>query len=295
MYLVRSVTLSDLSSSDIRVGLLQHFCPPNKVNVDEAQSLVAHCESPFEREVYSALFDRGYRVVPQAKAGAFRIDMVVEGENDARLAIECDGDQFHGPDQWAADMNRQRVLERAGWTFWRCFASTWTLEKDAVLNELTARLDSMGIAPLGTLMALPSLVEYREWPVGLSDTHQKQSVSVLDISLQVTENDDLTASQSSLMERADTPQNVSSPTTSDGLLRRSVPATSVIRLSQPHKMPAPAAPKRTSKFAVGTQVAHKALGPGVVVKMDGQFLTVNFPFKKREITIATQTAEDFLT
>jgi very-short-patch-repair endonuclease len=56
--------------------------------------------------------------------GAYRIDMVVEGEGDVRLAIECDGDEYHGPDKWADDMNRQRILERAGWVFWRCFAST---------------------------------------------------------------------------------------------------------------------------------------------------------------------------
>jgi hypothetical protein len=89
--------------------------------------------------------------------------MVVEGERDARLAIECDGDEFHGPDRWAADMSRQRVLERAGWTFWRCFASTWSLRQDEVLKELLQRLDAMGIEPLGTLERIPSLVEQRTW------------------------------------------------------------------------------------------------------------------------------------
>lgn len=60
------------------------------------------------------------------------------------LAIECDGDEFHGPDRWAADMNRQRVLERAGWVFWRCFASTWSMRKDVVLQDLLSRLTAMG-------------------------------------------------------------------------------------------------------------------------------------------------------
>ena len=58
------------------------------------------------------------------KTGAYRIDMVIEGVGDVRLAIECDGDEFHGPDRWAHDMNQQRVLERVGWVFWRCFAPT---------------------------------------------------------------------------------------------------------------------------------------------------------------------------
>lgn len=163
MYLVRSVQLKDLSTLDLRAGLLQHFSRPVEGSTDESKSLINLCESGFERQVYSALFDRGFRVVPQVRAGAFRIDMVVEGANDTRLAIECDGDEFHGPDRWAADMNRQRVLERAGWTFWRCFASTWSIRKDEVLQELLERLASLGIEPLGTLDKIPALVEYREW------------------------------------------------------------------------------------------------------------------------------------
>lgn len=130
MYLIRSVKLSDLSALDLRAGLLQHFNKSLEGSTDDTKSFLDLCESGFERQVYSSLIDKGYRVVPQVKAGAFRIDMVVEGENDARLALECDGDDFHGPDRWTADMNRQRVLERAGWTFWRCFASTWSLRKD---------------------------------------------------------------------------------------------------------------------------------------------------------------------
>ncbi|MFW2358157.1 DUF559 domain-containing protein, partial [Hydrogenophaga sp.] len=115
------------------------------------------------RLVYTELLQRGYRGIPLVTAGSFFLDYVVEGPNDTRLALECDGDEFHGPDRWAADMNRQRVLERAGWTFWRCFASTWSLRKDDVLEELLARLHNMGIEPLGALEKIPSLVEMRTW------------------------------------------------------------------------------------------------------------------------------------
>ena len=169
MYLVRSVKSSDLSHLDLRSGLLSHFSKPMEGSYEENKNLIQLCESGFEKQVYTALVDKGYRVIPQVKAGSFRIDMVVEGENDSRLAIECDGDEFHGPDRWAADMSRQRVLERAGWTFWRCFASTWSLRKDEVLEELLQRLSVMGIEPLGTLERIPSLVEYREWKPNIGD------------------------------------------------------------------------------------------------------------------------------
>lgn len=162
MVLVRSVRLEELSTLDLRRTLLEHFAKPLAAG-DEAASLIELCESGFERDVYTELFERGYRVIPQVPAAGYRIDMVVEGADDRRLAIELDGDEFHGPDKWAADMGRQRVLERAGWTFWRCFASTWSLQRETVLAELLAQLDGMGIEPLGALARIPSLVEYREW------------------------------------------------------------------------------------------------------------------------------------
>lgn len=163
MYLVRSVTASQLSDKDLRLTLLSHFDKPLVADESEAENLVDLCESGFEIDVYTHLVKRGYRVIPQVKTGAYRIDMVVEGTRDTRLAIECDGDEYHGPDRWQQDMNRQRVLERAGWTFWRCFASTWSLRKEEVFGELLERLTAMGIEPLGALDRAPSLVEKRVW------------------------------------------------------------------------------------------------------------------------------------
>jgi very-short-patch-repair endonuclease len=163
MYLVRSVKASDLSDKDLRLTLLGHFDRPLVTDKEEAEKLIDRCESRFEREVYSELIMRGYRVTPQVKTGAYRIDMVVEGAGDTRLAIECDGDEYHGPDQWQNDMKRQRILERAGWVFWRCFASTWSLHKDEVLGELLERFKAIGIEPLGAIDHTPNLVEKRIW------------------------------------------------------------------------------------------------------------------------------------
>jgi very-short-patch-repair endonuclease len=163
MYLVRSVEIADLSDKDLRQTLLAHFSKPMVVSSEEAEVLINRCESGFERDVFIELTKRGYRVMPQVKSGAYRLDMVVEGENDSRLAIECDGDEFHGPDRWAQDTLRQRVLERAGWTFWRCFASTWVLHKDELVAELLSRLTAMGIGPVGSADRAPAFVEKRAW------------------------------------------------------------------------------------------------------------------------------------
>lgn len=180
MYLVRSVQLADLSDRDLRRTLLTHFDKPVVVDKEEAENLIERCESGFEQQVYKALVERGYRVIPQVRTGAYRIDMVVEGEGDTRLAIECDGDEFHGPDRWQQDMNRQRVLERAGWVFWRCFASTWTLRKDAVLGELIERLTAMGVAPVGAIARAPTLVEKRTWSRRASDSGESGAEQALE-------------------------------------------------------------------------------------------------------------------
>lgn len=163
MYLVRSVELGDLSEVDLRRGLIEHFSQPAVSPEAPAENPIDQCDSGFEREVFTRLTEKGYRVIPQVKVGGFRIDMVVEGADDKRLAIELDGDEFHGPDRWAHDMNRQRILERAGWTFWRCFASTWSLYKEDVFAELLSRLAQMQIAPIGALGQLATLVEHRVW------------------------------------------------------------------------------------------------------------------------------------
>jgi REase_MTES_1575 len=48
----------------------------------------------------------------QYRVGRYRIDLVVEGER-GRLAIELDGDAYHGPERWEADRQRQAILERS--------------------------------------------------------------------------------------------------------------------------------------------------------------------------------------
>lgn len=84
-------------------------------------------------------------------------------------------DAYHGPDRWQEDTKRQRVLERAGWTFWRCCASTWSLHRADVVSELLERLSAMSIEPLGAT-DLPSVVERRVWTPPASDDDSPDEV-----------------------------------------------------------------------------------------------------------------------
>jgi hypothetical protein len=52
------------------------------------------------------------------------------------------------------------VLERVGWSFWRCFASTFVRRRDVVLEDLAAALAARGIQPVAMQPSAP--VEYAE-------------------------------------------------------------------------------------------------------------------------------------
>ena len=164
MYLVRSVDLEHLSEKDgPRRSLIAHLATPFAQDEMRVEDLRKLCESPFEREMYDELTQRGYWVTPQVRVGQYRIDMVVEGHNDARLAVECDGDKYHGADKWADDMRRERNLRRAGgWVFWRCFASAFIRRRKEMLDDLMKTLAERGIEPIGAEGAPRSVhTEYR--------------------------------------------------------------------------------------------------------------------------------------
>ena len=146
--LVRSVRREELNPNDLKARLIAHFENPMP-DLEKIEDALAVCKSDFERDLMQKLLERGYRVQGQVGSVGYRIDMVVEGADRRRLAVECDGDRYHGPEQWRHDMRRQRVLERVGWRFWRCFASSFYRDPDGVLNDLLETLTRMGIEPLG--------------------------------------------------------------------------------------------------------------------------------------------------
>ena len=163
MYLVHSVSRDHISPKDLRLNLLNHFYDLQEDQKASFEAKLDLCESEFEKSVFTTLHEMGYTVTPQIKVGSYRIDLVVESDGDQRLAVECDGDSYHGPEQWHDDMTRQRALERAGWTFWRCFASSWSIERENMIMSLKEKLDTMGIKPTHGMSSLIQDVEHKVW------------------------------------------------------------------------------------------------------------------------------------
>ncbi|KJC45292.1 hypothetical protein UP06_14790 [Bradyrhizobium sp. LTSP857] len=161
MVLVRSVKEEELNPKDLKSKVIGHFREPMPNVVNPSLDLIDLCQSEFERTVFMALVERGYRVIPQVGSAGFSIDMVVEGEGGRRLAVECDGDRYHGPERWADDMRRQRILERVGWSFWRCFGSNYQIDQQGVMDDLIQTLDRMQIRPIGLEPVNRSYSEHR--------------------------------------------------------------------------------------------------------------------------------------
>ncbi|MFI0483385.1 AAA domain-containing protein [Actinomadura sp. 9N215] len=145
MWVFHSVQPHRLHPEDQRAKLIRYAADGQR-SADLARDLEARCESEFERRVLRMLLARGYVVTPQHPVGNLRIDLVVRGGGH-KLAIECDGDKFHGPDQWEDDLRRQAVLERLGWRFWRVRGSVFHRDPETAMSPLWPLLDSLGIKP----------------------------------------------------------------------------------------------------------------------------------------------------
>ena len=147
LILFHSVQLgTDLSNSDDLRYKLLNYIKNGVTEKDLDENKKKKCDSVFEEDVYDWLTERGYEVTPQVEVGAYRIDLVVEGENN-RLAVECDGDRWHPPEQWWADKLRQHQLERVGWTFWRVSGSAFYNDPDQAMSSVIKILNSLNIKP----------------------------------------------------------------------------------------------------------------------------------------------------
>ena len=119
MWLFHSVTQSDLNPECLRWKLLEHFLHPGAArarpgprrrhgDATDTRPSTA-CSSSGST---SGSRTRGYRVLPQVPAYGYRIDLVVTG-GESRLAVECDGDEWHGPEQLRAATSRASRISSA--------------------------------------------------------------------------------------------------------------------------------------------------------------------------------------
>lgn len=172
MWLFHTTTANDLSDTCFRRRILEFFNHPESQITralgeegeqlrEKARSANRGIEKPpspydswFEVDVCLAIAARGYRVIPQYRIAGKSIDLVVEGK-ESQLAVECDGDHWHGADKYQEDMERQRKLERAGWQFHRIRESSFYAHREKDLEGLWTKLREIKIFPVGSSGDVP--------------------------------------------------------------------------------------------------------------------------------------------
>lgn len=133
---------------DLRAQIIDWFYNTKKEEIKWGRGVLKEKnESPFELEVGNIILNQGYKVIPQFEVAGYRIDLVIQGEY-TRLAVECDGDAYHGPDKWKLDFEREQILRRAGWEFWRITGSSFYRYREDALQSLWTKLDEMDIKPI---------------------------------------------------------------------------------------------------------------------------------------------------
>jgi very-short-patch-repair endonuclease len=162
MWLFHSVRRDDLSESCLRRKLLAFFettaqNESSKLKIEELERkafqdnrLIVNPPQPFdswfELDVALELLRRRYDIIPQYAVAGKRIDLVVEG-GKARLAVECYGDKWHGPEQFEKDSQRQRKLERCGWEFYIIRECDFYANGEVAMQRLWPLLEERGIFP----------------------------------------------------------------------------------------------------------------------------------------------------
>ena len=146
LWVMHSLSVNDISNRDcVRYQLLNYIANPFK---EETEANRMKCESGFEENVFDAIVAKGYRVIPQYEVAGYRIDLVIQGEQ-SRLAVECDGDHWHtSVEDKERDFQRELLLQRAGWSFWRVLGSKYYHNPEKALESLWVKLDEMNIRPV---------------------------------------------------------------------------------------------------------------------------------------------------
>jgi very-short-patch-repair endonuclease len=137
---------------------LKHCAEVEQTTFDPSALSLVRTESEFEAEVARALQTQGIKTLSQYPSCGFRIDLVAE-EDGHRLAIECDGEIWHQDEHGALkveDVQRQEILERAGWRVLRIPYRRWRVEPSVQIARVTRAFvemreqDAPGVAVAAT-------------------------------------------------------------------------------------------------------------------------------------------------
>jgi very-short-patch-repair endonuclease len=198
-WLFHSIQEHELGPNCLRRRLLEFFRQPPDLTIhgssvdtptlqlaaQRADRMAEHPPAPFdswfEVDVALALSVLGYTLSAQVQVARKRIDLVIEGNDGARLGVECDGEAWHGPEQYDLDVTRGYQLERAGWRLVRVRESLFYSDKAKAIREVIRECEELDIAP-GDGRARPSSEAAHEGApaTDIPEEHQSQAETIAD-------------------------------------------------------------------------------------------------------------------
>jgi very-short-patch-repair endonuclease/phosphate starvation-inducible protein PhoH len=145
---------------------LRHCARIERTSFDPTAQGLIRTESEFEADVTKALQSQGVRTLAQYPSCGFRLDVVAE-KDGRRVAIECDGEIWHEDEHGelkVEDVQRQEILERAGWRVLRIPYRRWRLDSAAqiarVIRALAEPLDGEEAAAVPPMTAPPGMATH---------------------------------------------------------------------------------------------------------------------------------------
>lgn len=121
---------------------LKHCAKIEQATFDPSAQGLVRTESEFEADVAKAIQAQGFKTLSQYPSCGFQIDLVAE-KDGRRLAIECDGEIWHQDEHGelrVEDVQRQEILERAGWQVLRIPYRRWRLDPAAQIARVARAL-----------------------------------------------------------------------------------------------------------------------------------------------------------
>jgi hypothetical protein len=93
------------------------------------------------------LQSRKYRLLLNFEVGLRTIDIVAQGEERQRLAIQCDGECIKTEEDLLLEMDYYSTLLRLNWDIFHIRATEYYTNPDKTLKRLFRRMNKDGITP----------------------------------------------------------------------------------------------------------------------------------------------------
>jgi very-short-patch-repair endonuclease len=126
---IRIVYSTDIQNFNSASGAIERWLQHCSTDVNTATDSFSSdpTDSDFEADVIHSLRNEGLTAYSQYPACGYKVDIVCT-TGTKRIAIECDGEYWHH-DEYGnlliEDVDRQEILERAGWTVLRIPYRSW--------------------------------------------------------------------------------------------------------------------------------------------------------------------------